>query len=42
MSSKELCEEIKAAMALCSRVAAGLASGTGYQPPEEAEGGGQS
>lgn len=35
---EELCAEIKAAMALCKRVAAGLASGTGYQPPEDGEG----
>lgn len=39
MSDPELCKEIKAAMALVKRVAAGLAAGTGYQPPEETEGG---
>lgn len=38
VSDPELCKEIRAAMALCSRVAAGLAaSPTGYQPPEPEE-----
>lgn len=35
---EELTELIRDSMALCARVAAGLASGTGYQPPEETEG----
>jgi hypothetical protein len=34
---KGLAEDIKAAMATCKRVAAGLAPGTGYQPPTEAD-----
>jgi hypothetical protein len=36
-----LAEDIRAAMATCKRVAAGLASGTGYQPPEADEEGGR-
>ena len=35
MSSPELTAEIEAAMSLCARVRAGLASGHGYQPPDE-------
>jgi hypothetical protein len=32
-----LAEDIKAAMVTCARVSAGLANGTGYQPPEANE-----
>jgi hypothetical protein len=34
---EELTELIRESMALCKRVAAGLAAGPGYQPPEPEE-----